>query len=87
MSGCHLYLAANFHCPSAGQRKTDRQADIRYGRRGRTCFVFLGKSISGKRGKLARQRRKREKIKQQQTVPANSLRNKEKQKQPNEGGV
>ena len=25
MSGCHLYLAANFHCPSAGQRETDRQ--------------------------------------------------------------
>nr|CDL73372.1 unclassified [Fusarium clavum]CEF82634.1 unclassified [Fusarium clavum] len=21
MGGCHLYLAANFHCPSAGQER------------------------------------------------------------------
>ena len=37
------------------------QAATRYGRRGRSCFVFLGKFIFGKRGKLARQRRKEDK--------------------------
>jgi hypothetical protein len=64
MGGCHLYLAANFHCPSAGQRKTD----TRYGRRGRICFVFRESLFLGKEANLPGRRREGKKIKQQQTV-------------------
>lgn len=84
MSGCHLYLAANFHCPSAGQRKTGRQTLVMEDVEGLVLF-FLESLFLGKEANLLG--REEKKIKQQQTVPANSLRNKEKQEQPNEGGV
>ena len=48
-------------------------------------LFFLESLFLGKEANLPG--REEKKIKQQQTVPANSLRNKEKQKQPNEGGV